>query len=890
MRTHTGMIQRAALRMLLMVLVASFLLSAIPSTALAQSAVTFTSTADFDAGTKADLGAQWFAQNGIDQPSNWINGPRSWYASGKTYTVWQGDTDYKIYITYYDHTAQTWATPVVVVSANAVRPDGHGSPALGITNDGYLHVFCCAHGTQIDYYRSTSPNSIAAWTNRTASLAVTLGSYPHVEVLPSGALYLFYREGVACGASGFFDYKTSANSGTSWSAARILINFGVSACAYVGNTEQRSNRVYMSWTRGASAVERNVYSGYLNLATDHMVCGVTDLGVTIDDTENTASCLAVTADAAKETGSCCVATHTDSSNNVYVIYSRQNGSSSSYDKNFTRWTGAAWSAQQFIVKTDFHQDVGDFRVFSPTDVRAYLITPGVGNSPNGESGDLDEYRWNGATWTFNQRIMAFAEGGRKLNSNSEGLNYAQIVRNFNAEWWLTFASRVFYASPADGKLYAYGDGGFVRRPAVSAETTSTETITDNGKVASGVFQLETGLGDTFSNAASGLDSSKWFWMQSGAPTGAVTHDISGGVMRLGAITSSGFTRVGAVSRFRVTGDFDVRIKIAKQDTGTSFNTGNYVMLLNEQLPDYNKNNGGTATVDGVVYERNADTTLKAQKITDGVATAQGGLEFPAFPNCERITRTIGTNTITWYHATGDCSVWTTHTSAVFATTTDLFVVFASWNNAAGGSIDARYDFDDFLVFAGDVKTGGTVASQYTGYGKTGSWTSATKTYVADIPRSVSVTYSGASASAYIDAIAIVDASGNVIYQDGTDRTSGTSATANVPASSGGLHQNWAVRVSLAGSGSASPTVSEVSISLGPDPNCLVNTQGGGLLFLVFPIVVALGIVMTVVGVWAVQHEHIEIGQLIPVMVGFVIMITAVAVIFPPLFAVSTACG
>ena len=124
--------------------------------AAAASTTTWTSTADFDAGNKGDPGAPWFAENGIDQPSNWINYPRSWYANGRTYTVWQGDTDYKIYSTYYDHSSRTWATPVVVVSANAVSPDGHGSPALGITNDGFLHVFCCSHGTQQGYYRSAS--------------------------------------------------------------------------------------------------------------------------------------------------------------------------------------------------------------------------------------------------------------------------------------------------------------------------------------------------------------------------------------------------------------------------------------------------------------------------------------------------------------------------------------------------------------------------------------------------------------------------------------------------------------------------------------------------------------------------------------------------------------
>src|SRR6266508_1979200 len=146
--------------------------------AVSPSTTTWDTTSDFDNGTKVDTGAKWFAENGIDQPSDWIAFPRSWSFNGRTYTAWQGDTDYKIYIIYYDHIDGVWAAPVVIQGLNPINGDGHGSPAIGITNDGYLHVFCCAHGGEQEYFRSTNPQSIEKWTNKTTAIAIPTSSYP----------------------------------------------------------------------------------------------------------------------------------------------------------------------------------------------------------------------------------------------------------------------------------------------------------------------------------------------------------------------------------------------------------------------------------------------------------------------------------------------------------------------------------------------------------------------------------------------------------------------------------------------------------------------------------------------------------------------------------------
>src|SRR3989337_1925085 len=147
--------------------------------AAAVSTTTWTSTADFDAGTKGDPGPLWFAENGVDQPLNWINSPAAVYDSGRTYVVWQGDSDFSPYITYYDHAAGTWATPVRIRNDNplGVTSDGHGVPALTIGTDGRLHVFCCSHDTSMLYSRSTNPRDISSWTAMASP--ATFATYPH---------------------------------------------------------------------------------------------------------------------------------------------------------------------------------------------------------------------------------------------------------------------------------------------------------------------------------------------------------------------------------------------------------------------------------------------------------------------------------------------------------------------------------------------------------------------------------------------------------------------------------------------------------------------------------------------------------------------------------------
>ncbi len=231
--------------------------------AIAPSTITFDTAADFDQGNKSDPGNTWFAQNGADQPSNGATSPRAWEANGILFTVWQGaGPSLRIYAASYTLATKTWTGPVTIVSSNPLNLDGHGSPSIAVTNDGFLHMFCCGHSSAILYYKSNKPYDISAWTlmnsfhsgNSPVSAQV---SYPNVIVQSNGTMYVIHRQG-NLGPAGFptWAYQFSTDSGVTWKGPTTFVDFGVQRSLYLGTLEQVGNKVYFPladlWNRRMS--------------------------------------------------------------------------------------------------------------------------------------------------------------------------------------------------------------------------------------------------------------------------------------------------------------------------------------------------------------------------------------------------------------------------------------------------------------------------------------------------------------------------------------------------------------------------------------------------------------------------------------------------------------
>src|SRR3989304_5094775 len=184
----------------------------------------WTSTSDFDAGTKQD-GTEFFTNVGVAQPMySLISAPSTWYANGKTYVVFLGtasvpSSTYLVYITSYDHASGAWATPISIATGSIVADD-HSAPSLFIDPSGFLHVFYGAHDSSIEYIKSTNPYDTSSWTTMADPESGT-ATYPSPFSYSSN-IWLRYREG---GGSTFDDwgYRTSADGGSTWSGFDLFL-------------------------------------------------------------------------------------------------------------------------------------------------------------------------------------------------------------------------------------------------------------------------------------------------------------------------------------------------------------------------------------------------------------------------------------------------------------------------------------------------------------------------------------------------------------------------------------------------------------------------------------------------------------------------------------------
>ena len=143
-----------------------------------------------------------------------------------------------------------------------------------------------------------------------------------------------------------------------------------------------------------------------------------------------------------------------------------------------------------------------------------------------------------------------------------------------------------------------------------------------------------------------------------------------------------------------------------------------------------------------------------------------------------------------------------------------------------------------------------------------------------------VTYSGASAAGYIDAIRIVDALGATLFTDDTNRVSGTSVTLAVP-DADNLEQDWAAQILLAGDGSATTTVESVVITTGDRPCESFGTSTFGIvLFATFGIIAGVAMLGAIIYAARVGAEEIDWFAMGGLLIGIVVLLFVVGAFFP----------
>ena len=345
------------------------------------------------------------------------------------------------------------------------------------------------------------------------------------------------------------------------------------------------------------------------------------------------------------------------------------------------------------------------------------------------------------------------------------------------------------------------DAGTKSQPAPADGNYQVETNTDNLGIAAGAFELTSLKGDSFTLADTDADTFKWTPFGVDAET---SFSVAGGVLNFDFGDTAGNADAWVSTGATVSGNVDIRASF------TAVNDGSWVLL---RALDTAGSNYNVAGQDGYLFlfDSGGDSHI-VYRVVNGVLTQIGttSIGLTAAPYWLRIQRT--SSDYTFYRST-DGSAWTQDEQ-------DLASPVGSPALSPGFEVEIltadtalAYDIDDFYLASGTVDSGGFRTS--------GSWTSATQTYVDEVVTQVVLTYSGVSATNYIDAVSIRDGLGNQLFLDDTDITSGTTATVIVTFDES-LRSNWAVRVTLAGGGAGTPTIESVVVTTD-----VPATSGGG---------------------------------------------------------------
>jgi len=777
--------------------------------------VTFTSTADFDAG-KVDPGTEYITDQGIDAPFySVLSQPSAMYFNGRTYVTYTSSGLYLPNVTYYDHASGSWATPVAARESNPNVGDGHSAPSMYITPDGYIHIFCCSHFSTIFHRRSAQPQDISSWVDMPN--VTTLATYPS-SFYYANRLYFLYRGGPSCCDSPVsWRWRYTTDGGATWTAPTEFINLGANATGifrglYVNHFTLSGSKLWYSFVHVnpdaiTVGLRQDVYVAYWDLTTNkqHSVSGV-DLGASVNLTEADTYAKAVDVPHVWFTSAKLY------NSNPYVLYNEGNEDyyfSGLYNgtAKFVRWTGSAWTAPVNITTTDEASNylnsiaTGDL-------IEAFITASGntgiIEGAPPGclcegwrYSGDLERWTWTPAGgWVFDQTIMTEARGNGPVN-------FPVVPQDYQTDLRLLFAQFGKDITIADSKVYAWGAGGILPNRLVPSGTWGVETVTDTVMPAD-AFRSASTISEKFSKNHTTPGSWKFNYYNTDPPDIVCSPaEVSGGKLRLGWAGSGAQGCFMESSWTTDAADWTLTFNSKITITVAAGGIDQFVYALSQ--PDRGDAvEGFQGTTNGVAFSLNPlATLLRWYTMEDGDLVLQGS----AILNCVdvlcyyRIIHDQSSADYTFQTSFNGVS-WTTHEVVAAPNQAKWYFIFGA--GGAGADLDWDVAFDDWTLV-------GTVLDGFRTSGA--DWISPVQAFMTEVADTITVEYVNASAQGFIDSLAIVNSAGAVLWEYGIDTTIGTTVTVAIPhtfALDQALSVDWSVRVRLGSDGTYSAVVTLVT--------------------------------------------------------------------------------
>ncbi len=194
--------------------------------------------------------------------------PASLYDSGSnmTWLAWESWNNARIpQVAALDHDTGYW-TDITDAGLTTLVDDDHGTPALCLDDEGYLHCFHGSHNT--DQRHSSSRWAVAGAAGagslwRINDVLTGFYTYPH-PVLVGSDIYLLLRAYVAASPNYTLVLRKTATlvAGlATWNAEITLVNFGVNTRFYVGSVEAVGTDIHIVATKAdaTDTLRENVY-------------------------------------------------------------------------------------------------------------------------------------------------------------------------------------------------------------------------------------------------------------------------------------------------------------------------------------------------------------------------------------------------------------------------------------------------------------------------------------------------------------------------------------------------------------------------------------------------------------------------------------------------------
>jgi hypothetical protein len=338
---------------------------------------------------------------------------------------------------YYDHTTLTWSN-AVQIGVNPISPDDHGPPTLAIGLDGSIFAFFGSHSTAQKVYKSNAPEDISAWTAVTDMDA--FASYPQPHMRASGTMQVFYRRATSGGGAGlYWSFKTTANSGGTWSAATDVVYFAAGTSIYGIVNYQSDTVIHLAWFKWVEpdlSQRLNVYyAKSVDGGASWTKADGTALTLPIDEAHaelvfNSGTDQAYVWDL-----------KVDSTGKPVIFFNTGVDAAATY--KCARWNGSAWVITT-ISATHWARNLGALDIVSDTIFDAYVTN----GTFTGRGGELQRFRSTdaGATWALAESLMSGCT--MKAFSPQMVANYDPAVKIVWGTGWQPYSNVAFSGTAA----------------------------------------------------------------------------------------------------------------------------------------------------------------------------------------------------------------------------------------------------------------------------------------------------------------------------------------------------------------------------------------------------------------------------------------------------------